>query len=66
MNKEINTIVKMIKQINKQLEQYNKRLNTVMKQTNYPTGITYDQLSKNIAEISRKEYYEEIKIERIE
>lgn len=66
MNNEIKIITKMIKQISDRLEKYNKRVNTMIKQKNYPIGITYDQLSRDIIKISGDEYKKEIKIERIE
>jgi hypothetical protein len=43
-----------------------KEVNKEMAKGNRDMGLTYDELAKNIKEISGEEYFREIRIERIE
>jgi len=44
--REIRRIMERVLAIDQRLERYNLRMEKVLKDTNYPKGITYDQLSK--------------------
>lgn len=64
--KELRRITNMVEIINKRLEKYNKRMDKVIKETKYPMGITYDELSENIIQISGPQYSKEIQIKILE
>lgn len=67
--KEIQNIAQVMninfREINHRLTKYNERIDKIIKETNYPSGITYDQLSDNIIQISGDSYNREIKIEKL-
>jgi division protein CdvB (Snf7/Vps24/ESCRT-III family) len=44
--REIRRIMEKVLAIDQRLEKYNLRMEKVLKDTNYPRGVTYDQLSK--------------------
>lgn len=55
-----------IKYVNTNLVKDFKEVNKQIRKENLPVDMTYDQLSKNIVEISGQKYFEELKIERLE
>lgn len=63
----INEIMTLyVKYVNANLANDLKEVNKEMAKGNLEMGLTYDELAKNIKEISGEEYFREIKIERIE
>jgi len=63
----INEIMTLyVKYVNANLVNDLKEVNKEMIKRNLEMGLTYDELVKNIKEISGEEYFKEIKIERME
>ena len=63
----INEIMTLyVKYVNANLVNDLKEVNKEMIKGNSEMGLTYDELAKNIKEISGEEYFKEIKIERME
>ncbi len=63
----INEIMTLyVKYVNANLANDLKEVNKEMAKGNRDMGLTYDELAKNIKEISGEEYFREIRIERIE
>ncbi len=63
----INEIMSLyIKYVNANLVDDLKEVNKEIVKGNFEMGLTYDELAKNIKEISGEEYFREIKIERME
>lgn len=55
-----------VKYVNTNLANDLKEVNKEMAKGNLEMGLTYEQLSQNIKEISGEEYFREIKIEKVE
>ena len=63
----INEIMTLyVKYVNANLANDLKEVNKEMTKGNLEMGLTYDELAKNIKEISGEEYFREIRIEKIE
>ncbi|KUK67148.1 MAG: hypothetical protein XD87_0298 [candidate division WS6 bacterium 36_33] len=63
----INEIMTLyVKYVNANLASDLKEVNKEMAKGNLERGLTYDELARNIKEISGEGYYEEIKIERLD
>jgi hypothetical protein len=63
----INEIMTLyVKYVNANLTNDLKEVNKEMAKGNLEMGLTYDELARNIKEISGERYYEEIKIERLD
>ncbi|GEM_PF-2667672 len=63
----INEIMTLyVKYVNANLANDLKEVNKEMTKGNLEIGLTYDELAKNIKEISGEEYFREIRIEKLE
>ncbi len=63
----INEIMELyIRYVNSNLGNDLEDINEQIVQKSLPMGMTYDQLSENIIEISGDEYFKELRIERLE
>ena len=63
----INEIMTLyVKYVNANLANDLKEVNKEMTKGNLEMGLTYDELAKNIKEISGEEYFREIRIEKLE
>lgn len=63
----INEIMTLyVKYVNANLASDLKEVNKEMTKGNLEIGLTYDELAKNIKEISGEGYYEEIRIEQLD
>jgi hypothetical protein len=63
----INEIMELyIRYVNSNLRNDLEDINEQIVQKSLPMGMTYDQLSENIIEISGDEYFKELRVERLE